>query len=380
MITHTKAVPAFAIALALLVGPLVLAQVQLIPADRRVDLLVKTRSIEQPQLSQYAVPLPAGNRLTMLPVAGNVYMVAGAPGNIAVQAGEDGVVLVNTGRADVSEWVLQAVQAVSTRQINIAVMTNPNPDHFGGNANIAATGRNPTQGQQQLGGPVRNTNQDFDAGLPAGGGGRGGLQAPGAIIFGHENALNFMSAPTGQASAYPFEFWPTSTFFTPKKTYYWNGEAIEMISEVGATTDGDIMVFFRRSDVIAAGDVINALGYPRIDVERGGSIQAELEALNDIVELTVPSYNQQGGTKVIPGYGRIYQEHDVVMYRDMMTIIRDRVQLGIEKGMTLAQIQAQRPTLDYDGLYSTPEYTGEMLVETIYRNLTAASNRTAAAR
>jgi glyoxylase-like metal-dependent hydrolase (beta-lactamase superfamily II) len=180
-----------------------------------------------------------------------------------------------------------------------------------------------------------------------------------------------MSAPTGQSAEYPFEMWPTSTFFTPKKTISWNGEAIEVINEEGATTDGDVVVFFRRSDVIASGDVIDTLGYPRIDIERGGTIQGVLEALNDIVEMTVPSFNQQGGTKVIPGHGRLLNEADVVEYRDMMTIIHDRVKLGIEKNMTLDQIKAQRPTLDYDGLYSRANWTGDMLVDTIYQNLRA---------
>jgi cyclase len=189
-----------------------------------------------------------------------------------------------------------------------------------------------------------------------------------------------MSAPTGQAAAYPFELWPTSTFFTPKKTYYWNGEAIELISETGATTDGNILVFFRKSDVIASGDVIDTNGYPVIDVKRGGSIQGVLEALNDIIEMTVPSYNQQGGTKVIPGHGRLLNEADVVEYRDMITIIHDRVKLGIDKNMTLAQIKAQKPTFDYDGLYSKPSWTGDMLVDAIYQTLKSPAPQSAGAR
>ena len=379
MMTHKQAVPALVFVSALVIGPLLFAQQVRVPEDRRTDELVKTRSIEQPQMSQYAVELPAGNKLTLLPVLGNVYMLAGGPANIAIQVGDDGVFLVDSGPEEMSEWVLQAVRAVSKRQINFIAMTGPNPDHFTANAKIAAAGRNPTQQIPQLGGPVQNTVQPAAAG-GGGGGGRGNLQTTGAVIFGHENTLNRMSAPTGQASAYQFALWPTSTFFTPKKTYYWNGEPIEFISETNATTDGDILVFFRKSDVIAAGDVIDTNAYPRIDVKRGGSIQGVLEALNDIIEMTVPSFNQQGGTKVIPGHGRLLNEADVVEYRDMMTIIHDRVKLGIDKGMTLAQIKAQRPTLDYDGLYSKPGWTGEMLVDVIHQNLSSSNPRTAGAR
>jgi glyoxylase-like metal-dependent hydrolase (beta-lactamase superfamily II) len=144
---------------------------------------------------------------------------------------------------------------------------------------------------------------------------------------------------------------------------------VELKYAANAHTDGDVMVFFRRSDVIAAGDVIDTLGYPRIDLERGGSIAGELDALNEIIEMTVPRFNQQGGTKVIPGHGRILNEADVVEYRDMNTIIRDRVKLAIDKGLSLEQLQKMGPTLDYDGLYSRPGWTGAMYVNAIYNDL-----------
>ncbi len=137
------------------------------------------------------------------------------------------------------------------------------------------------------------------------------------------------------------------------------------------------MVFFRRSDVIAAGDVINTYAYPSFDPKRGGSITGVLSALNDVVDIAIPRFNQQAGTRIVPGHGRILNEADVVEYRDMTTIIHDRVKLGIEKGMALAQIQAQQPTLDYDGLYSTPALSGAMYVEAIYADLKA---RNASAR
>jgi hypothetical protein len=94
-----------------------------------------------------------------------------------------------------------------------------------------------------------------------------------------------------------------------------------------------------------------------------------LDALNDVIEITVPRFNQMAGTRVVPGHGRILNEADVVEYRDMMTIIRDRVKLALDEGKTRQQIKALRPTLDYDGLYSVPSWTGEMLVDAIYDEL-----------
>jgi glyoxylase-like metal-dependent hydrolase (beta-lactamase superfamily II) len=178
-----------------------------------------------------------------------------------------------------------------------------------------------------------------------------------------------MSAPTGEKSALPFAFWPSNTFFTPKKTLTFNDEPIELWHPPAAYTDGDVMVFFRHSDVIAAGDVINTLAYPAFDATRGGSIAGILSALNDVIDIAIPRFNQQGGTRIVPGHGRILNEADVVEYRDMITIIHDRVKQGIDKGLSLAQIKAQQPTLDYDGLYSTPPLTGDRYVEAIFNDV-----------
>jgi len=77
---------------------------------------------------------------------------------------------------------------------------------------------------------------------------------------------------------------------------------------------------------------------------------------------------------VIPGQGRIADESDVVEYRDMLTIIRDRIQDMIKKGMTLPQVQAARPTFEYDGRYGTESgaWTTAMFVEAAYKDLTTA--------
>ena len=184
--------------------------------------------------------------------------------------------------------------------------------------------------------------------------------------------LNRLSAPTGATAAEPVGFWPTNTYFTLRKTVWYNDEPLEIIHEPSAHTDGDSMVFFRHSDAIAAGPIVDTLAYPVPDAKRGGSISGILKGLNDIIDIAVPKFNQQGGTRIAPGRGRILNEADVVEYRDMLTIIRNRVKDGVDKGQTLQQVQAIGPTLEYDPLYSTPKLTGQQLVETIYNDLKAA--------
>ena len=138
-----------------------------------------------------------------------------------------------------------------------------------------------------------------------------------------------------------------------------------------AQTDGDVMVFFRGSDVVSAGDVYDTTRYPRFDADAGGSLQGILDALNHIIRITVPAFNQIGGTRVIPGHGRISNESDVVEYRDMATIIRDRIQELVDEGRTLDQIKAAGVTADYDGIYgaSSGSWTTELFVEAVYREV-----------
>ncbi len=112
-----------------------------------------------------------------------------------------------------------------------------------------------------------------------------------------------------------------------------------------------------------------------IDLARGGSIQGEVKALNHLLELTVPEISQEGGTMVIPGHGRLCDEADVTEYRDMITILRDRVADLVEKGKSLAEVKAARLTRDYDGRYSQPTWTGDMFVESVYKSLKATGSQ-----
>jgi cyclase len=286
-----------------------------------------------------------------LHVQGNVTMLVGAGGNIAVQTGKDGVLLVDTGLEQNADKVLAEVRKLSNGTIRNIINTHVHSDHTGGNLKIAAAGSEIVGGN--FAGQV------------------GGSSA--ALIIAHENVLNRMSAPTGKESAVPSGAWPTDTFFTNQKNIFFNGEAIEIIHIPSAHTDGDSIVFFRRSDVIAAGDIFVTTSYPIVDLARGGNIQGVIDGLNRIIELAIPAEKQEGGTYVIPGHGRLCDQADVVEYRDMTTIIRDRVQDMVKKGMTLEQVKAAKPTRDYDPLYgaTTGFWTTDMFVEAVYKSLSA---------
>ena len=154
-----------------------------------------------------------------------------------------------------------------------------------------------------------------------------------------------------------------------------NDEPVVMLHVPKATTAGDTMVWFRKSDVLVTGDIFDETSFPYIDVAHGGTINGIIESLNQVLEITVPKHLQEGGTMVIPGHGRFGDEHDVLEYRDMVTIIRDRVQNAIKKGMTLQQIKAAKPsyTYEYEPRFNrNPAWTAEMFVEAIYKNLSTS--------
>jgi glyoxylase-like metal-dependent hydrolase (beta-lactamase superfamily II) len=284
-----------------------------------------------------------------LPAQGNVFMIAGPGGNTTVQIGHEAVVLVDTQTADTGDELLAIIEKLSAAPIRHIITTSADPDHTGGNEVLSRAGTY-----------VRLIDSFDPRGLDTS-----------ASIIAHVNVLLRMSAPTGSTAPVGSGASPTDTYFTDRWDYFVNGEAIRLLHVPNAHTDGDTIVFFRRSDVISTGDIYNTDRYPSFDVARGGGIAGIIEGLNLILELTVPGENQEGGTVVIPGHGRLSDETEVANYRDMVTIVRDRVQASIDEGMTLEQAQAAQPTRDYDGIYAGTDggWTGEMFVEAVYLDL-----------
>lgn len=292
---------------------------------------------------------PDDRTIHILHVQGRVYMLVGGGSNITVQLGDDAVVLVDTGAAQMSEPILAAIRTLSQRPIEFIVNTSVDEDHTGGNQILAQAGH-------------------FNTGLA-------GEQA-GASIVAHLRVLDRMTAPTSKEAAVSQESWPTDTYDNDRWDLF-NDEAIVIEHPHAAHTDGDSIVFFRRSDVISVGDILTPEHFPIIDAARGGSVNGEIGALNQIIGILVPRENEEGGTYVIPGHGRLCDRDVVANYRDMVTIVRDRIEDLVKKGKTLEQVKAAKPTLDYDGIYGadTGPWTTDRFIEAIYRDLSEAKNQ-----
>jgi len=349
-----------------------------VPASKSALTVDKQRSAQSPKDGQVHV----------MPVQGNIYMLVADGTNITVSIGSEGVAVVNTGTAAMSDKVVAAIQELAksvasaprpnnclghdcpgtwgwsspyinnvitspapAKPIRYVINTSAAPEHIGGNQKVAAAGFYPRTGG--FGAAVDNIGRA-------------------ALVISHENVLFKMSARTTQPP-FPAVALPSDTYFDElhKLPEYFNGEAVVMYHAPKANTDGDSLVFFRRSEVISAGNIYSTVSYPMIDLANGGSIQGVIAGLNQILDLAVPEIRGQGGTMIIPSHGRLSDTGDVGSYRNTMTMIRDRVQDLIDKGMTLEQVKAAKPTLDFDGRYGsdTGSWTTAMFVEAVYKSL-----------
>jgi cyclase len=319
-------------------------------ATLAVSIIAVARAEQGSQPGAAPTPTPA---VRSLHVQGNVWMINAGTVNVAVQIGDQGVLLVDTGTEELADAVLTEVRRLAgDKPIRYIVNTHAHRDHTGGNVKIAKAGKSIISG-------------NFAAQAAPG-------AADAAKILAHEQTQIRMQAegPKGVPEA----GWPTDTFFVAKDAFYFNGEAVELLHQPDAHTSGDVIVHFRKSDVIAAGDVYINTTFPVINREHGGSYAGILAALNRIIDIAVPRDKAEGGTYVIPGHGRLADEADVVDYRDMATIVRDRVRDAIGRKLSLEQVKAARLVRDYEGRFGASQgsWTTDAFIEAAYRSLSPA--------
>jgi glyoxylase-like metal-dependent hydrolase (beta-lactamase superfamily II) len=300
----------------------------------------------------------AGDAIKTVHVRENVWMLVTSDGNLALQIGNEGALLVDTGRAGSGDAVLAAVRSITDKPLRYIINTSAGPNQIGNNGDFGA---------------LRGGLTD-----------RTGRRGPTPAIIGHEAVLTRLSGPGANGGkGFPATAWPTDAYAVKERSIRYNGEAIDIIHIPNAYSDADSLVYFRRSDVIVAGEIYSTKRFPLIDRDHGGTVTGVLDGLNRILEITVPEVVvesfAEGGTLVIPGSGRISDEDDVNEYRDMVSIVRDRVKSQVEMKRTLEQVKAAKPLVDYDARYSTPSWTTSMFIDAMYAEMTGAAPKATAA-
>jgi glyoxylase-like metal-dependent hydrolase (beta-lactamase superfamily II) len=328
------------------------------------------------------------NGVEVMHIKGPIFMFSAGGSNITASIGPDGVLLVDTGPAEMADKLKAAIVEVQQQVAMARALTTAPP--IGG-----AETRSATQAMlftyntpKRSADPIRfimNTS-----GLPDHVGGNAKVakaipkelsfqdpQEDATHIYAHENVLGRLSGAKGDEFMVPFASRPSDTYVANlyKLTGFFNGEGVQLNHVPSASTDGDSIVWFRGSDVIAAGDIYRTDAYPTPDIKMGGNIQGVIEGLNQLLDMAIPEYRQEGGTLIVPGHGRLSDFADVAWYRDMVTIIRDRVQHLIEKGMSLEQVQAAKPTRDYDGRYGKQPGSADKFIDAVYRSLSSRGDK-----
>lgn len=293
-------------------------------------------------------------------VQGNVWLIAGQPdqANTVVQIGNNGVLVVDTGTTEMAPKLLALIQELAGKyggkhkDIRWIINTDGQMDHIGGNEILRRSG----------------------TGYSAVAFTRVTSAPPGATVVASLNMSMNLLPSRNDGKVVPEGLWPSELHDQPVYSWYFNDEAVALHLPANANTNGNMMVRFLRSDVIATGDIVSQTTYPIIDQKHGGTIDGVLTALNQALEMSnISSHNglAEGGTLLIPGHGRMIDRTELLSYIIMVTKLRNQIMYYKNSGRTLQEVLAMNVTSPYDGRWSPngSKWTGQDFVKAVYNTL-----------
>jgi glyoxylase-like metal-dependent hydrolase (beta-lactamase superfamily II) len=263
-------------------------------------------------------------------LAPHVYFLHGSGGNTVASIGPDGTLLVDTEFAEVAPKLKAALAKLNAGHVTYVISSHYHSDHTGANA---------------------------------------AFHADGATIIGQENCRLRMtqsrvSALTGKTSPpAPAAGWPTLTYRN-RITLYFNGDVIEGDYKQPSHTDTDTIVYFHKANVVHMGDVFVNNLYPLIDIASNGTVNGYLPVIDAVLARI------DDKTQVVPGHGPVATKRELKAYRDMIQTVRDRVAAQVATGKTLTEIEASKPTREFDRQYATDRVDGTGFTAIVYQSLT----------
>lgn len=272
---------------------------------------------------------PPAEKLETQKLSDGLYLITGAGGNVALSVGTTGVLLVDDKLAPMTPELKKAVAAVTPKPVRFVFNTHWHGDHTGGNAVLGGEG---------------------------------------AVIVAHENVRKrmsteqFMAMMNKKVPPSPEPALPVITFADTIALHV-NGDDLEVTHVDPAHTDGDSIVHFKKANVVHMGDTFFSVGYPFIDAGSGGNSEGIVKAADRVLAFAQPT------TKIIPGHGPVVDREKLRVYRDMLATIRDRIKKLAAAGKTLEQVQAAKPTAEFDAAWGGGFIKPGQLVETIYKEM-----------